>query len=134
MADVLKEIFGDTKRISILEELVERWGEFLTVQEIARMADVSPKATYTHINELKKIGILKVKEGKANQYKLKEDDKRAVALLFLENQEYLRIAHRKLEGSETTKDSETLKKSSFSDFYRSPKISGNRMHRYVGDV
>mgnify|MGYP000851671038 CR=1 FL=1 len=39
MADVLKEIFGDTKRISILEELVERWGEFLTVQEIARMAD-----------------------------------------------------------------------------------------------
>ncbi|GAB6056132.1 hypothetical protein JCM15415_14480 [Methanobacterium movens] len=34
MTSVLKGIFGDTKRISILEELVENWGEFLTIDEM----------------------------------------------------------------------------------------------------
>ena len=58
MAEVLKEIFGETKRISILEELVENWGEFLTIEEIAIMSETSPKTAYHHINELFRIGIL----------------------------------------------------------------------------
>lgn len=48
MATLLKEIFGDTKRIGILEELVENWGEFLTIEEIARMADTSPNSIPSH--------------------------------------------------------------------------------------
>jgi len=90
MATLLKEIFGDTKRIGILEELVENWGEFLTIEEIARMADTSPKTAYHHINELLKTGILEHIGVKPKQFKLKEDDKRAVTLAILESAEYLR--------------------------------------------
>ena len=70
MANVLREVFGNTKRISILEEMVENWGEFLTIEEIARIAETSPKTAYRHVNELNK-GIKKrsdkIKKLKAGQ-------------------------------------------------------------------
>ena len=90
MANVLREVFGNTKRISILEEMVENWGEFLTIDEIARISETSPKTAYRHINELNKIGILDFKDAKPKKFKLKEDDKRALALAILESEEYLR--------------------------------------------
>lgn len=90
MSTVLKEIFGDSKRISILEELVENWGEYLTIEEIARMADTSSKTAYSHINELLRIGILESINEKPKQFKLKEDDKRAITLAILESAEYVR--------------------------------------------
>lgn len=90
MANVLREVFGNTKRISILEEMVENWGEFLTIDEIARISETSPKTAYRHINELNKIGILDFTDAKPKKYKLKEDDKRALALAILESEEYLR--------------------------------------------
>ncbi|WP_321421765.1 winged helix-turn-helix domain-containing protein [uncultured Methanobacterium sp.] len=92
MANVLREVFGNTKRISILEEMVENWGEFLTIEEIARISETSPKTAYRHINELNKIGILDFTDAKPKKYKLKEDDKRALALAILESEEYLRKA------------------------------------------
>jgi predicted DNA-binding transcriptional regulator YafY len=92
MANVLRDVFGNTKRISILEEMVENWGEFLTIEEIARMAETSPKTAYRHINELDKIGILDFEYEKPKKFKLKEDDKRALALAILESEEYLRKA------------------------------------------
>ncbi len=86
----MKDIFGQTKRIDILEELVERWGEFLEASEISRMTDVSKKTVYTHLKQLEKIGMIETKEGKATKYRLKKDDKRALALSILESEEYLR--------------------------------------------
>ncbi len=90
MTNVLREVFGNTKRISILEEMVENWGEFLTIDEIARIAETSPKTAYRHMNELNKIGILDFTDEKPKKFKLKEDDKRALALAILESEEYLR--------------------------------------------
>lgn len=90
MAYVMKDIFGETKRIDILEELIERWGEFLEASEISRMTDVSKKTVYTHLKQLEKIGMIETKEGRATKYRLKKDDKRALALSFLESEEYLR--------------------------------------------
>jgi DNA-binding transcriptional ArsR family regulator len=107
LANVLKEVFGDTKRISILEELVERWGEFLTVSEIARMAETSQKTVYNHLKELENINILDVKEGQSRKYKLKEDDKRALALAILEGEEYVRKAEvslKEIENEELLRD------------------------------
>ncbi|MDD3753834.1 MAG: winged helix-turn-helix domain-containing protein [Methanobacterium sp.] len=98
MTNVLKDVFGDTKRISILEELVERWGEFLTISELARISNTSKKTVYNHINELEKIRILEIKEGKARKYKLNEDDERAIALAILQGAEYIRKGQLSLEG------------------------------------
>jgi DNA-binding transcriptional ArsR family regulator len=118
MGQVLKEIFGDTKRINILEELVENWGEWLTVEEIARIAETSPKTAYNHINELMNIKILDCTEGKPKKFKFKEDDKRALALAILESEEYLRkteISVKKVEEIEL--NIETFKP--FSEVYKS---------------
>ena len=87
---LLRELFGDSARIKILEELVSNWDFFLTVEEIARMSDVSKKSVYIHINELKKIGILSVNEEGAKKFKLNPDDKRAIALALIESDEFLR--------------------------------------------
>ncbi|MEW6010408.1 MAG: winged helix-turn-helix domain-containing protein [Euryarchaeota archaeon] len=116
MTSVLKGIFGDTKRISILEELVENWGEFLTIDEIARISNTSPKTAYRHINELNHIGILEQSGLKPKQFKLKEDDKRAVALSILESEEYLRKMEISLEKAE--KEEKINNRESFVDFYQ----------------
>ena len=110
MAMVLKEIFGDTKRISILEELIENWGEYLTIEEIARMADTSPKTAYHHINELLKIDILECINEKPKKYKFKEDDRRTVTLAILESAEYLR-------KSKELEEKEPIIQKSFFEFY-----------------
>ena len=118
MAHVLKEIFGDTKRISILEELVERWGEFLKASEIVRMSGASKKTVYDHLKELNDIGLLEIKYGRATRYKLKEDDKRALSLAILESEEYLRkteISLKQLEKEELKEDHYK----SFSDHFKS---------------
>ena len=86
----LKELFGETDRIKILEELISNWDFFLSVDEIARMSDVSKKSVHIHINELNKIGILIVDDG-SKKFKLDSKDKRAIALALIESDEYLRL-------------------------------------------
>ncbi|MGO9386985.1 MAG: hypothetical protein ACLPWD_02945, partial [Methanobacterium sp.] len=100
MGKVLKEIFGDTKRISILEELVENWGEFLTIDEIARISETSPKTAYLHINELMDVGILDSINKRPQRFKFKEDDKRALALAILESEEYVRKSDISIKNTE----------------------------------
>ncbi len=97
---ILKEIFGDTKRVRILEELAERWGEYLSVPEIARMTDVTPRTVYTHIYQLEKIGIINSRKGRATKYGLNQEDQRALALAILEDEEYLRKTKISIEKSE----------------------------------
>lgn len=87
---ILSELFGDTTRVRILEELVSNWGLSLKVSEIARMSDVSEKSVYTHIKQLDEIELLRKIEGKSTKYMLKEEDKRALALSIIDSAEYLR--------------------------------------------
>jgi len=101
MATILKDVFGNTKRVNILEKLIDNWGELLTIDEISRMANTSPKTTYFHINELKNIGILEYKNGKPRKFRLKEDDKRALALAILQSEEYLRKSGKLLQQMDT---------------------------------
>lgn len=106
---ILKEIFGDTTRVSILDVLTERWGEFLTVKEIARMADYSDKAVYNHIYELKKIGIVDSEPGRTTKYALNTEDKRALTLAILHDEEYLRkvqLSVEEIEKEELSKEIE----------------------------
>ena len=87
---ILRELFGDSARIKILEELVANWDFFLSVEEIARMSDVSKKSVYVHMDELKKIGILSINEEGSKKFKLDPTDKRAIAIALIESDEYLR--------------------------------------------
>ncbi|KAF5086718.1 hypothetical protein [Methanobacterium aggregans] len=89
MAVVLKELLGNSTKISVLEELIGKWGEFLTLDEISEMSEVPKHVAHTHIVELQRIGILKVQ---GQKYKLDEGDRRTKALLILENDEEIRIA------------------------------------------
>lgn len=90
---LLKELFGNTARIKIIEELISKWGIFLSVEEISRMADVSKKTAYINLHKLEEIGILEIKNEGFKKYKLKEDDKRSLALGLIESEEYLRKAN-----------------------------------------
>jgi DNA-binding transcriptional ArsR family regulator len=87
---ILAELFGNTSRIKILEELIDHWGEYLKVNELARMADLSEKTVYNHLNELEKIGILNIEINRSKKYKLNEKDKRALSLNIIESAEYIR--------------------------------------------
>jgi len=87
---LLTEIFGNNSRIRILEELISKDDVYLTVSEIARMADVSKKTVYIHIAKLENLGLVVKKEGKKNSYKLNDSDPRALALGIIENEEFLR--------------------------------------------
>ena len=87
---LLKDLFGDTARIKILEELISNWDLFLSVDEIAGMADVSKKSVYVHMEQLEKIGIVVMENEGSKKFKLDPKDKRAIALALIESDEYLR--------------------------------------------
>lgn len=87
---VLKEIFGDGARIKLLEELIDNWGEWLTVEELSRMANVSSKSVYSHMEDLKNTGIVVEKNIGSKKFKLSEEDSRAVALALIQSDEFLR--------------------------------------------
>ena len=87
---LLKELFGDSTRIKILEELISNWDFFLSVEELSRMSDVSKKSVYTHMKELNKIGILIIDDEGSKKFKLNPQDKRSIALALIESGEYIR--------------------------------------------
>ena len=91
---VLKELLGENARIKILEELLTYADSFLTVEEISRMADVSSKTVYIHMNQLEKIGILEVEKKGSKRFKLNSNDERVLALELLEANEFLRRSHK----------------------------------------
>ena len=67
---ILRELFGETSRIKILEELLAYSEQYLTAEEIARMADVSSKTVYIHLTQLSQIGIVEVKKESFQKFKL----------------------------------------------------------------
>ena len=87
---VLSELFGENARIKILEELLTYIDSFLTAEEISRMADVSSKTVYIHMNQLEELGILEVEKKGAKMFKLNSNDERVLALGLIEANEYLR--------------------------------------------
>ena len=87
---LLNELFGENARIKILEELLTYVDSFLTADEISRMADVSPKTVYIHMNQLEEIGILEVEKKGAKRFKLNSNDERVLALGLIETNEFLR--------------------------------------------
>ena len=87
---ILEDLFGNTTRIKILEELLSKWGEYLSVEEISRMADVSKKSVYIHMAKLEDIGVLDVQKDGSKRYRLNQNDERALALALIESNEYSR--------------------------------------------
>ena len=99
---LLRELLGDSARIKILEELISNWDFFLSVDEVARMSDVSKKTVYTQVHELNKIGILIIDENGSKKFKLNPKDKRSIALALIETGEYVRkIDEYELEDNKT---------------------------------
>ena len=84
---LLAELFGEHARIKILEELVSNWNIPLTVDEIARMSDLSSGIVQKHLDELKNTGILISDNDK---FQLGSQDERALSLALIESSEYLR--------------------------------------------
>ena len=91
---LLNELFGENARIKILEELLTYADSFLTAEEISRMADVSSKTVYIHMNQLEEIGILEVEKKGAKRFKLNSNDERVLALGLIESNEFLRRSHK----------------------------------------
>ena len=88
---LLNELFGENARIKILEELLTYDDSFLTAEEISRMAGVSSKTVYIHMNQLGEIGILEVEKKGARRFKLNSNDERVLALGLIEANEFLRL-------------------------------------------
>ena len=102
---LLNELFGENARIKILEELLTYVDSFLTAEEISRMADVSSKTVYIHMNQLEEIGILEVEKRGAKRFKLNSNDERVLALGLIEANEFLRRSNRQelsFESSEVS--------------------------------
>ncbi len=99
---LLNELFGENARIKILEELLTYVDSFLTADEISRMADVSPKTVYIHMNQLEEIGILEVEKKGAKRFKLNSTDERVLALGLIEANEFLRRSHKMELSFEST--------------------------------
>lgn len=112
---LLKDLFGDTTRIKILEELISNWDYFLSVDEISRMADVSKKSVYIHIKELNSIGLLLSDGDGFKKFKLNPKDKRAIALALIESDEFLRNLDNWETGSEMDENHLTFEVSNMSD-------------------
>lgn len=91
---LLNELFGENARIKILEELLTYVDSFLTAEEISRMADISTKTVYIHMNQLEEIGILEVEKKGAKRFKLNSNDERVLALGLIEANEFLRRSNK----------------------------------------
>lgn len=86
----LEDLLGISARIKILEQLVIFNNDYLSVNEISRMADVSPKSVYTNMEQLEAIGILEIKKEGAIKFKLNSNDERVLALNLIDAHEFLR--------------------------------------------
>ena len=91
---LLSELFGENARIKILEVLLTYDDSFLTAEEISRMADISTKTVYIHMNQLEEIGILEVEKKGVKRFKLDSGDERVLALGLIETNEFLRRSHK----------------------------------------
>ena len=91
---LLNELFGENARIKILEALLTYDDSFLTADEISRMADVSQKTVYIHMNHLEEIGMLEVEKKGVKRFKLNSNDERVLALGLIEANEFLRRSNK----------------------------------------
>ncbi len=64
--------------------------ESIKIDEISRMAEVSPKNVYDDMKQLELIGILEIKKEGVTKFKLNPNDERVFALNLIETNEFLR--------------------------------------------
>lgn len=126
----LEDLFGISTRIKILEQLISFNEDYLSVEEISRMAEVSPKSVYTNMNQLKSTGILEIKNEGANKFKLNPNDERVLALTLIETHEFLRKSNSTSIEFETSKLEEitlTLSDNLKSERYNSADMNINQL-------
>jgi DNA-binding transcriptional ArsR family regulator len=131
---ILSELFGENARIKILEELISNWDFFLTVEEIARMSDVSKKSVYIHMQQLNQIGILIVENEGSKRFKLNPNDERAIAMALIESGEYIRKM-KNFENESESKNGELLSLSvSNNDNTNLLKYNSNKMNNVIKSI
>lgn len=84
---ILNNIFGNSSRIQLLEELCENWGDYLSLEELSRMTDQSVDELVGHLRELESIGMI---ERSDNKVRLNINDERCKLLSLIECNEYIR--------------------------------------------
>ena len=84
---ILNNIFGNSSRIQLLEELCENWGEYLSLGELSRMTDQSVDELVGHLRELESIGMIERLDSKV---RLRIGDERCKLLSLIECHEYIR--------------------------------------------
>ena len=84
---ILNNIFGNSSRIQLLEELCENWGEYLSLGELSRMTDQSVDELVGHLRELESIGMIERSDSKV---RLRISDERCKLLSLIECNEYIR--------------------------------------------
>lgn len=84
---ILNNIFGNSSRIQLLDELCENWGDYLSLGELSRMTDQSVDELVGHLRELESIGMI---ERLDNKVRLRMGDERCRLLSLIECNEYIR--------------------------------------------
>ena len=84
---ILNNIFGNSSRIQLLEELCENWGDYLSLEELSRMTDQSVDELVGHLRELESIGMIERLDSKV---RLSMGDERCRLLSLIECNEYIR--------------------------------------------
>ena len=82
-------ILGDTVRIKLLHGLIETDNVLLTVEEISDLTGINLNSVKKNLKDFEKLDLLIVEDDK---YKINLEDRRVLALIYLNMSEFLRTA------------------------------------------
>ena len=79
-------ILGNTVRIKLLHDLIEADNVFLTVEEISELTGINLNSVKKNFRDFENLGLLIVDDDK---YKINLEDRRVLALIYLNMLEFL---------------------------------------------
>lgn len=82
-------VLGETVRIKLLHGLIETDNVLLTVEEISDLTGINVNSVKKNLKDFEKLDLLIVEDDK---YKINLEDRRILALIFLNMSEFLRTA------------------------------------------
>lgn len=82
-------ILGDTVRIKLLHGLIEIDNVLLTVEEISDLTGINLNSVKKNLKDFEKLDLLIVEDDK---YKINLEDRRILALIYLNMSEFIRTA------------------------------------------